>query len=350
MKMTINLILLATFLLGCNQVNDIDTYLKELHKEGKLNGNVLVIKNDTVLYENSFGYADGAKKHLLTPEHRFAIGSIYKEFPGVAIMQLKEEGLLTFEDKLSLFMPHLPEWANKITVRNLLQYSSGLPKIDWNSYFKKGLKVNEGKIIQDLSTLEELEFEPGTEYIYSNYNPFLLMRIVEILTEMRFKEYVEQKMLLPFEIDGIVVKEEYPYKDTSLMAIPFDDEFKVDDYEAEVTTICSSARGMYKWFSKLDNFKIITKESVKQLSEEVMKEEYIQSPLGRCDWEGGDIKLHFHHGNTENYEGLVRNYKQDGLMIILLTNQEHKNLYDIADNIYEYLEQESLNKNKAVSN
>ncbi|WP_017731586.1 hypothetical protein [Nafulsella turpanensis] len=80
------------------------------------------------------------------------------------------------------------------------------------------------------------------------------------------------------------------------------------------------------------------------LSEEAMEGDNIQSPLGRCDWEGDDIQLHLHHGSTENYEGLVRNYKQNGLMIILLTNQEHKNLYDIADNIYE-LSPRSVAKN-----
>ena len=55
---------------------------------------------------------------------------------GIGIFQGKEEGLLSLEDNLSLFIPHLPEWANTIKVKNLLQYSSGLPKIDWDSYFQ----------------------------------------------------------------------------------------------------------------------------------------------------------------------------------------------------------------------
>lgn len=334
-QLALNLILWASFLLGCNQPNDIDTYLSTLHEEGKLNGNVLVIQNDTVLYEKSFGYADGTKKLLLTPEHRFAIGSIYKEFPAVAIMQLREEGLLTLEDRLALFMPHLPEWANTITVRNLLQYSSGLPKINWNAYFQKGIKARQVEIVQELSTLGKLEFEPGTDYLYSNYNPFLLMKIVESLTGMDFKAYVEQKILIPFEIDGVVIKEEYPYKDASLMAIPFNDAFEADDIKYEMTTICSSATGMYKWFSLLDNFKISTKESMLQLSQEAIQGDNIQAPLGRCDWTDDDIRLHLHHGSSGNYECLVRNYKQEELIVILLTNQKHRNLHAIADNIYD---------------
>lgn len=335
MKVTLTLTVLVNFLLGCNQIQDIDTYLTDLHAEGKFNGTILVTHRDVVLYENAFGFADETKKVLLTPEYRFALGSIYKEFPAVAVMQLKEKGLLSLDDKISAFLPHLPGWAEKISVRNLFQYSSGLPKIDWNGYFKKGVRVKEDKIIEDLAHLEKLEFEPGTDYLYSNYNPFLLMSIVESLTGMSFKEYLEQNVLLPFGLDGIEVKEGYPYKDVSLMAIPFDEDFKADDYEVEMTTICSSARGMHKWFLQLDQFKILTRESMQQLSEEIYPGEDSQSPLGQCDWERDDIKQHFHHGNSQNYECLVRNYKQDGLMIILMTNQEHENLYDIADNIYE---------------
>lgn len=337
MKTTLSLILCATFLLACNQITDIDTYLQGLHEKGKLNGTVLVIQNDTVLYEQAFGYADGAKEQPLTPDHRFALGSIYKEFPAVAVMQLQEQGLLSLDDPLSRFMPQLPLWANKIKVGHLMQYSSGLPKIDWKAYFQKGIRVKESQIVGSLVKLEALEFEPGSDYLYSNYNPFLLISIVENLTGMPFKAYVEQKMIQPFALEGIVVKEAYPYEDTSLMAMPFDEDFKVDDYEVESTTICSSARGMYKWFSQLDGFKIITKASMKQVSQVLREGDYIQSPLGYCSWEGDDIKQHFHHGNSQNYECLVRNYKQEGLMVILMTNQEHENLYDIADNIYAFI-------------
>ena len=336
MKIAIALISLSILLLNCTQVSDINAYLKELHEDGELNGNVLVIQNDIVRYERSFGYADGARKHLLTAEHRFAIGSIYKEFPAVAIMQLKEEGLLTLEDRLSSFMPHLPRWADKITIKNLLQYSSGLPKINWESYFEKGTKIDVEKVVQDLSALEALAFEPGTDYLYSNYNPFLLIKIVEALTKMEFGEYVKQKILLPFELDGIVIKKKYPFEDTTLMALPFDDAFKEDDYRSDIINICSSATGMYQWFSQLDDFEIVTKASMQQLSEEAIQGNNIQAPLGRCDWEGEDIELRLHHGSNVSYECLVRNHKQDGLIIVLLTNQKHSNLHDIADTIYDY--------------
>lgn len=350
MKAKLTLMLFVSLLLGCNRIQDIDNYLTDLHADGKFNGTILVTHRNVLIYENAFGFADETKKVLLTPEYRFGLGSIYKEFPAVAVMQLKEKGLLSLDDKISAFLPHLPSWAKKVTVKDLFRYSSGLPKIDWNGYFQKGVKVKKDMIIADLANVEKLEFEPGTDYLYSNYNPFLLMSIVESLTGMSFKKYVEQNLLLPFELEGIVLKEVYPYKDASLMAIPFDKDFKVDNYEVEMTTICSSARGMHKWFSQLDEFKILTKESMKQLSEEIFPGENSQSPLGQCDWDQDDIKQHFHHGNSQNYECLVRNYKQEELLIILMTNQEHENLYDIADDIYDLYQRKIAKQSQAADN
>lgn len=342
--LSLNYIILMLLFLSCNKPQDIDSYLMKLHQNGKLNGNVLVINNDTVVYEKSFGTVDGANKDPLTSAHYFALGSIQKEFPGVAIMQLKEEGLLSLEDRLSRFLPYLPPWANKITIRNLLQYSSGLPHVDWNLYFDQGV-ANQEKIIEDLSAVKELEFTPGTDYLYSYYNPLVLQRVVERLTGMSFKEYVEKQIIIPYKLDGLIVKEEYPYKNATMMAIPFNKKLEADNYHAEVFTVCSSTKGMYNWFRKLDNFEIISKESMKELSREVMEKEYVQSPLGQCDWKGDDINLHFHHGNSQNYESLVRNYKQDQLLIVLLTNQDNENLYDIADTIYEITKRDFLRDN-----
>lgn len=318
---------------SCSQPENLDAYLTELHQEGKLNGNVLIVQKDSVVYEKSFGYADGTKKQKLSADYRFGIGSIYKEFPAVAIMQLQEAGRLSLYDTLSSFVPHLPGWADKITINHLLQYSSGLPKVDWEAHFSKG-KAIEKEIVADLTSLESLEFTPGTNYLYSNYNPFLLMRIVSKLTGMEFNAYVEQHLLAAHKIEGVVIKEGYPYQDASLMAISFDEQFKEDDYKAELTNVCSTARGMYHWFSKLDGFQLVSKASVRQLSEEAIEGDNIQAPLGRCDWADDDIVMHLHHGSTANYEALVRHYKQEGLIIVLLTNQKQGNLHDIADQLY----------------
>ncbi len=73
-------------LISCKSHTYIDAYMQELAQKGKFNGNVLVVKNGKTIYENSFGFSDGSKTTKLTNAYRFDLGSVYKEFPAVAIM------------------------------------------------------------------------------------------------------------------------------------------------------------------------------------------------------------------------------------------------------------------------
>lgn len=328
---------LLMLLIGCKKPTDISTYLTELHQEGKLNGTVLVMKNDSLFYEGSFGNADASGTEKLTQDHRFNIGSIYKEFPAVAIMQLQEQGKLQLDDKLSRYVSGLPEWSHRVSIKNLLQYTSGLPKMKFDEHFDKGIIVTDQVIWNDLQNVEELEFEPGRGYTYTNYSPMLLIKIIESISKQGFPAYVSENLFEPYGLHKAKINFQYPYLDRSFMAIPFDENLEEDKYNIKINWILFSATttDLYAWFKHLDSFKIISKESVKFLSEEANSGRNIQAPIGYCDWDKGDIQEHIHHGSSASYEGLVQHYKKDGLMIILLTNQKQGNLFDIADTIYD---------------
>jgi hypothetical protein len=268
--------------------------------------------------------------------HRFNIGSIYKEIPAVAILKLQEEGNLQLNDHLSMYVTDLPEWAEQITIKSLLQYSSGLPKMKFDEHFSNGITVTEEILMNDLRNVRELQFKPGTNYLYTNYSPMLLSKIVEHIIKQDFQSYAQNHLFAPYGINHIKVNSQYPYLDKTSMAIPFDEAFKEDDYTIKVDWVLTgyTASDLYNWFKHLDSFNIVSRESMKILSQEAIQGDNIQSPLGRSDWENGDIKLHLHHGSSASYESLVRHHKQDKIMIILMTNQKQGNVHDIADELY----------------
>ncbi|MFK7923060.1 MAG: serine hydrolase domain-containing protein [Bacteroidia bacterium] len=309
--------------------------MMQLNENGKFNGSVLVAKSGSIVYSNSLGYADGGKTTPLSSENLFGLGSIYKEFPAVAIMQLKEKGLLSLDDSLSKHLLDLPAWADQIQIKHLLQYSSGLPRVDWQSYFQSGNGVSQKVVLEDLQKLETLSSPPGTDYIYSNYNPFLLIRIVESLSGLDFKTYLHEEILVPYKINGIAIELKYPFEGTKPYAMPFNENFEEDGMEYELMTICASPLGLYQWIEKLANFEIIKQESVKQLSQKYEEGEDYESALGSCTWENGKMTYQAHHGSTGNYEGLIRNFKSEGLAIIILTNQKNRNIHEIADKLHE---------------
>lgn len=329
---------------GCQNYENVDSYLDELYKDGELNGNILIIKKDKIFYEKSFGFTNGSKRKMLTKDYRFDIGSVFKEFPAVAIMQLKEKNCINLNDKLPKHISGLPKWAEKISIKNLLQYSSGLPEIAWGEYFSKGIKITDEDIMKDLQNIEDLEFEPGSDYLYSNHNPILLIKIVENITQSKFKDYIQENIFNPFNMNSTVINDQYPYIDKTLMAIPFDTDFIEDDYEISIksTLISSTARDISVWFEQLGDFNIVNKQSIKILSEEAKWGFNIQSPLGLCDWENNKIIEHSHHGSNGNYECIVRRFKQEDITIVILTNQKHENVYDISNEIYKILKKNTL--------
>ncbi|TVZ08135.1 beta-lactamase [Cellulophaga sp. RHA_52] len=340
-KIMTKIVLLNLFitLFGCQNNENIDTYLNRLHGKGELNGNVLIIKDGITLYEKSFGFTDGSKNTMLTKDYRFNIGSIYKEFPAVSIMQLQEKNQINLEDKISKYIPELPNWSEKISVQNLMQYSSGLPTIGWDIYFSQGINVNDNHIMEELKSLKNLEFEPGSDYLYSNSNPILLIKIIENITKTTFNNYLKENIFIPYGMESTIIKEQYPYEDKTLMAIPFNTDFKEDDYKLSVKSLLfsSTANNMANWFEQLDDFKIINEKSVKKLSDQAKKGDDIQSPLGNTEWKNDKIIEHSHHGSTASYECIARRFKKDGITLVILTNQNQGNVYEISEQIYDII-------------
>ncbi len=334
---TVVLCFITLLAFASNEHKDIDSLLNSHYQNGTLNGNVLILKNGKTIYEKSFGYTDSTKKTMLTSDYRFNIGSVYKEFPAVAIMQLKEKNLLQIDDKISTYLSGLPKWAETVSIKHLLQYSGGLPKINWGAYFSKNLAIHEQDIMNDLTKIDTLAFAPGSDYLYTNYSPILLIKIIEKITNQPFKKYAQEHLFAPNQLAGTVIKQQYPYQDRSLMAIPFDKEFKEDNYKVNVPSVLfnATARDLSNWLQRLHNLKIISKTSLQFLSEVAKTgEHHIQAPLGSCQWKNNTVIEHSHHGSSGNYECIVRNFKQDKITIVILTNQKNKNVGDISEALY----------------
>ena len=155
-----------------NNINQIDSLMATCYERGLFNGNVLIAKNDKIIYQKAFGFTDETKQTALSNNSIFNIGSIAKEFNAVSIMILAERGLLNLDDKISKFNLGLPKWSEKITIRHLINYASGIPRID------PLVPKNDEEAWKILKNGDSLLFEPGTAYRYDNSNVFLQRSII----------------------------------------------------------------------------------------------------------------------------------------------------------------------------
>ncbi len=302
----------------------IDSLMKVSYKRGVFNGNILVAKSNKIIYQNELGYTDASKEKHLNLNSIFNIGSIAKEFNAVAIMILKERGLLHLEDKLSKFDLQLPNWSNKVTIKHLLQYSSGLPKVKWNSV------KNDKDIYTDIKSIDNLIFEPGSDYLYSNNNIFLQRRIVEKISGMSFNDFIQENILIPSKMSDAII--DATSKNAQLVT-SFNNDL-VNDSSSDIEFsgwVFPSINDMFNWINSLHSGKIISKESLMLLFDSFSKN--TESALGKGVFKNNELMIYQHQGSSFNYESLIQYNLKEDVMVILMTNNKNLKLRSIAEAI-----------------
>ncbi len=336
MKKILTLVLLIPCLIGTqhshgqnNPIPQLDSIMRVASARGIFNGNILVAQKGKIIYEGSFGYADGSRQIPLNKDLRFDIGSISKEFNGTSIMLLKERGLLSLDDAVSKYIKGLPAWADRVKIRHLINYTSGIP------LFTATAAETDQEILQNLTTLKDLKFTPGTAYIYNHYNVYLQERIVEKVSGMSYADFVKQYILIPCGMDSTIV--DYPLTGKG-MARAFDSEFKETAYLQGMTGwLRLPVMDLYRWTEHLHNYSLINKASLQELGIAFAGGE---SSLGTTAFENGELSWHQHQGSNSNYEALFYASLKDSVTIVMMTNNQQLKVHGIKSAILALLKQQ----------
>lgn len=304
--------------------------MRRSHARGIFNGNVLVARQGHIVYEQAFGYADATLKVPLTLDHRFNIGSITKEFSAVAIMMLQEQRRLTITDTVAAHLPELPSWAMRVSIRNLLDYTSGIPDINWDTV------KSDGDVRADLMRLSALEFEPGSAFDYSNNNVSLRQFVVERLTATTFNRFVEEKMFHPCGMTSSTLN---PSADAPKVAKSFNNVFRQDPTDVPVTgVVYVTADDLYKWTQCVHDGTLIGAKALSALGHSFKP---TNGGLGRTEWNGDALALHEHDGQSRNFEALMTADLRENVTVILMSNNKSLKLEAIAAGIRAVLKGET---------
>jgi CubicO group peptidase (beta-lactamase class C family) len=177
----------------------IDTLVNEYVVDQQFMGTVLVAEKGKVIFEKGYGLADVEKNIPNTPDTKFMIGSITKQFTAMLVTQLVEKGQLKLDNTISDFIPEFPkDIGDKITVEMLLCHTSGLifPEGIEKYYYASTKEEYLKEYLKQLSE-EGLRFEPGKGYGYSNAGYFILGLIIEKVTGKSYEEVLIEQILKP---------------------------------------------------------------------------------------------------------------------------------------------------------
>ncbi len=202
--LSIILFLVLSTKIFSQDIKKIDSLFYEIHNEDGFNGNVLISKKGEVIFKKSYGFSVEGKKPL-TDNSIFNLASITKQFTAAGIVLLARENKIAYEDDIRSYIPELSFYP-KITVRNLLNHTSGLydyMKLTDSLLIQQDpmTELNNQKVITLFERIKpKLNFLPSEKYEYSNTGYLLLATIIERVSKESYSDFLEDRVFNPLEM------------------------------------------------------------------------------------------------------------------------------------------------------
>ena len=158
-----------------------------------------IISNGEIVFKKGYGFANLEEQVPVNSETNFRLASVTKQFTATAVLQLIEQGKLSLDDKLTDIFSGFPNYGEKITVKNLLNHTSGL--IDYEDLIPDTatIQVSDQDALESMMKQDSTYFEPGTKWQYSNTGYALLSLIVEKISGESFPKFLNRKYFFSFK-------------------------------------------------------------------------------------------------------------------------------------------------------
>jgi CubicO group peptidase (beta-lactamase class C family) len=193
----------------------IESIFSPLVQEGEPGLAVLVKKDGKILFVHGYGVRELGSPAKIDPATNFRLASFTKQFTAMAIMLLVHDGKLHYEDHLNSFFPDFPPYGKDITVRELLNHTSGLP--DYAEIMDKEEKngapgkwspdhqIQDEEVLALLKAQPVGKFDPGTRWEYSNSGYVVLGLIVAKVSGMPYRDFLQRRIFGPLKMNHTVV-------------------------------------------------------------------------------------------------------------------------------------------------
>jgi len=338
---------------GADQrAKQVDTLLKGLVAEREPGAAVLVAKDGRAVYNSSRGVADLQAMRPIDFRTNFRLASVTKQFTAAAIMLLVRDGKLRYEDRLTDLFPDFPEYGRAITVRNLLDHTSGLPDYEeLMPAYDRTVPVEDVQI-QDASVLDLLKrqkagwFGPGSRWHYSNSGYVLLGLIVEKASGRSFPDFLRERIFTPLNmIDTLAyVRGKNRVPNRAFGHAKENGRWSVTDQSPTSATlgdggVYSSLADLLQWDEALCRHSLLSELEMRPALTPVRVPS--KGPTGPdgtpadygFGWFLNGWKGHarmWHYGETAGFRTAIQRFVDDGLTVVVLCNRADINASELS--------------------
>jgi len=226
---------------------------------------VAVAHEGKLVFSRGYGMANLDHDVPITPQTIFHVASISKQFAAFSVMLLADEGKLSLDDEIQKHLPEIPRFAQPITLRHLIHHTSGM-RDQWTLLTLSGWRysrdlISDDDVLEVVTRQKELNFQPGTKYLYSNTGYTLLALVVKKITGKTLREFTTEHIFRPLGMKDthfrdnfteIVKGQAYGYR-------PSDDTFTlgVTNFNTTgATSLLTTPEDLLRWSANFDDPKV----------------------------------------------------------------------------------------------
>ncbi len=308
----------------------IDSIIEEEMGEMKIPGlSIVIVKGTEPIYVKGFGKISD-KGGKVTGKTAFFIGSSSKSFTATAIMQLSEKGLLVIDEPAKKYLPWFcladEEASKKITLRQLLNHTSGISTYEGNKAFNHNAAETLEQLTHNLKKVK-LNRVVGASFEYSNLNYIILGEVIQAVSGLSYEEYIEKNIFSPLEMSHSFASkqksDEYGLKPGHQPVLGFIHETKYEFHPAITPagylTTCASDMANYL-IAQLNgghykNAQILSEEGVSMMHSKSSE----TSELYGLGWFDNGRLVH-HGGSAENYHANMMLVPEEKIGIVIEYN------------------------------
>jgi CubicO group peptidase (beta-lactamase class C family) len=322
-----------------------------------------IVRNDSLIYAKGYGMSNLEYGIINTPETIFHMASVSKQFTAYAIVLLASQGKLSLDDDIRKYLSWFPDLKVKITIRNLLNHTSGI-RDQWQLLAIAGTRlddvITQEQIIKILSKQQALNFQPGEKYTYSNSGFTLLAEIVKSVTGQSIRKFTDSAIFKPLGMTHTHFHDDYTeieknraysyYKAT-------DGHFtnSILSYStAGPTSLFTNIPDMSKWLMNFYNTKVGDAKTIAELTLKLKlnngKEQTYAEGIINDTYKGQ--KRYWHNGADAGYRTCIAAFPDQKMGFMVFSNLGDFDTYGKAQALEDLFIKENLQnavKNKETA-
>jgi CubicO group peptidase (beta-lactamase class C family) len=290
-----------------------------------------VMKDGHIIYKRGYGMADLDHDVTITPASVFHVASVSKQFTAASILLLAQEGKLALDDEVRKYIPELPDFGARITIRHLIHHISGL-RDQWDLLGLAGWRysldlITDEDVLSLMARQKDLNFRPGDRHLYCNTGYTLLAQIVKRVSGQSFRAFTNARIFEPLGMKNTHFRDDHAeiVKGMAYGYVPAGDTFKLSITNFDTvgaTSLLTTVEDLALWDENFYNPRVGGRQMIDQMHErgKLNSGESIDYAFGLTHGKYKGLAIVDHGGSDAGYRSDLLRFPDQHFSVACLCN------------------------------